>query len=242
MNIIIIGAGDVGTHLAGTLIAEGHDITVIDRDPDRLSVLNQNYDLLALEGNGANPRLLRNAGLERADMLLAVTSTDEVNLLAAFIAGNRRVPRIVARVQDQEYLTDLAILSQQHSSVKFVHPAEVISRELVGLVQHAEALESHTFADGRITVMELDMEESDLCALMYNGRCLSGLLREGRIQAGEKAQEVTQSEWPERVMMQADWPFGLFNHLKQGAFIFPSLMSLFAVFSGKVPSGSFKAC
>src|SRR5262245_59891330 len=101
MKIIIIGAGRVGSSVAESLVSEANDITVIDTDPGRISDLQDHFDLRGVVGNAAQPSVLRQAGADDADMLIAVTASDESNLVACKIAADLyNVPNRIARVRN----------------------------------------------------------------------------------------------------------------------------------------------
>ena len=105
MKIIILGAGQVGGTLAENLVNERNDITLIDQDIERLKTLQDRLDLRVICGNGAHPEVLRNAGSQDADLLVAVTSSDEVNMLACQIAYTLfNVPTKIARIRSSAYL------------------------------------------------------------------------------------------------------------------------------------------
>ena len=83
MRVIVVGSGEVGTNIAATLSAEEHDVTVVERDPERSAAAQTELDALVVTGNGASPKVLQAAGAREAYLLLAVTAIDEVNMLAA---------------------------------------------------------------------------------------------------------------------------------------------------------------
>ena len=107
MNIIIIGAGRVGSTLAENLSSEKHDITVIDLDADKLGDMRDRLDIGTVRGHGAHPDVLRRAGAADADMLVAVTPVDEVNMMACQVAYTLfHTPTKIARIRSQEYTDD----------------------------------------------------------------------------------------------------------------------------------------
>jgi len=107
MKIIILGAGQVGGTLAENLVGENNEITLIDNNAERLRELQDKYDLRVVCGPGSHPRVLREAGADDADMLVAVTSSDETNMIACQVAAALfNVPNKVARIRAQAYLTE----------------------------------------------------------------------------------------------------------------------------------------
>ena len=104
MKIVIVGAGKVGYTLAQRLTADGHDIIVIEKNDERRGIIEHNLDVMTVAGNGASPRLLLEIGLENVEMMIAVTDSDEVNMVACVAAKQSGVPRVIARVRNHEYL------------------------------------------------------------------------------------------------------------------------------------------
>ena len=107
MKIIILGAGQVGGTLAENLVGENNDITIVDKDPERLRELQDKYDLRVVQGFASHPKTLRDAGAQDADMLVAVTNSDETNMIACQIAFSLfNTPNRVARIRSPEYLKE----------------------------------------------------------------------------------------------------------------------------------------
>jgi len=160
MKTLIIGAGDVGVFLTGTLVKEGHNVTVIDSSTEKLEQLNQSFDLMTLQGDGANPRLLRRSGISDVDLVLAVTNCDKTNILAALLARESGVSRIVVRVDTEEFMQEnWHFESTRTGSIHLVRPTSIITREITALLRHSAVLNLFDFADGKIQVMELSIRE-----------------------------------------------------------------------------------
>ena len=103
MRVIVVGAGEVGSHIAESLSVEGVDVVVIEKNAKRLNELAQNVNVLAIHGSGINPNRLEDAGINHADMLLAVTASDEVNMTACLFAAKAQVPHRIVRIEN-DYL------------------------------------------------------------------------------------------------------------------------------------------
>ena len=122
MKIIILGAGQVGGSVAESLVSEQNDITVVDVDPPRLRALQDRLDLRTVSGSAAHPSVLSEAGADDADLLIAVTQSDETNLAACKIAARLfNVPRRVARIRATDYLNDERLLGAEGFEVDLSH-------------------------------------------------------------------------------------------------------------------------
>jgi trk system potassium uptake protein TrkA len=148
MRIVIVGAGAVGAYLAERLAFEGQDIVVIESDPERARELQSSVDCLVVNANGASIHALEEAGIADAGLLIAVTSSDAVNVLACQAAHRLGVPRRVARVQDPTLREDL----QVHGVDVVIDPVEALTRELLLLVRRGGLSEVVEFANGRISL------------------------------------------------------------------------------------------
>lgn len=152
MRIIILGAGQVGGTLAAHLAGEANDITVVDHDSLRLRELQDRFDLRTLCGHASHPRILAQAGAEDADMLVAVTSSDEINMLACQVADSLfNLPRKIARVREHDYLAQGGqLFSRQAIPVDvLISPEALVTRSLKRLLQYPGALQVLDFAEGK---------------------------------------------------------------------------------------------
>jgi trk system potassium uptake protein TrkA len=155
LKIIILGAGQVGTSVAESLVSEANDITVVDVDGPRLRQLQDRLDLRTITGSAAHPPVLRAAGIEDADMLIAVTQSDEINLVACKIAAHLyNVPTRIARIRAPQYLANEQLFAPECFAVDYaICPEQLITDYLVKLVQFPEALQVLEFADGRVSLV-----------------------------------------------------------------------------------------
>ena len=155
MNIIILGAGRVGESVAESLVSEQNDITVIDQDPARLRLLEERLDLRGVVGNGIQPSVLRDAGAQDADMLIACAAADESNLVVCKIAHDVfNVPTTIARLRSHEFNEGDELLGKTGFSVDHVIcPEESVMRYIQQLIQYPEALQVLEFADGRVSLI-----------------------------------------------------------------------------------------
>ncbi|MCD8312486.1 MAG: Trk system potassium transporter TrkA [Firmicutes bacterium] len=167
MNIFIVGCDKFGSLLARRLSAEGHDITVIDKDRHRLQALADSSDVIGYIGNGTSFRMLSEAGIENADIFIAVTGEDETNLLACVIAkkaGDKLYT--AARVQDLTYFTERVYLRQSLGISVIVNPSLMAATEIARLTRTPETMAISTFARGRAEVQTVTLpQKSSLVGL-----------------------------------------------------------------------------
>ena len=155
MKIIILGAGQVGGTVAESLVSEQNDITVVDTDPGRLHALQDRLDLRTVTGSAAHPSVLTEAGIDDADLLIAVTQSDETNLVACKLAARMfNVPRRIARIRATDLLDDPKVLGPDGFDVDLsICPEQVLTDYIAKLVEFPEALQVLDFADGRVSLV-----------------------------------------------------------------------------------------
>lgn len=154
MNIVIIGAGQVGFYLAQMLSKENHDVTVIEPDLDRYHRAREQLDVMVLHGSGSSVRILKQAGIEKCDMLVAVSGVDEVNIVSCLLASKFGVNFKIARVQNPEFSQKSTVLTPGDLGIDLmIHPEEETAREIVLLIRRAAATDVIEFEDGRIQVV-----------------------------------------------------------------------------------------
>jgi len=156
MKIVILGGGQVGGTLAENLVGEDNDITVVDTDMARLSELSESNDIRTVQGYASHPRVLRNAGVEDADMLIAVTPSDETNMMACQIAYTLfKTPKRIARIRSEAY-TDFKDRLFHKDDVPVDHiisPEQQVTNYIKRLVDYPGALQVMEFANGRASLV-----------------------------------------------------------------------------------------
>lgn len=153
MKIIILGAGQVGGTLAENLAGENNDITIVDTDSERLRELQDKFDLRVVNGHGAHPRVLREAGAQDADMLVAVTNSDETNMVACQVAYSLfNTPNKVARIRSPAYLVerDRLFLPESVPVDHLIAPEQLVTDYVRRLIEYPGALQVVDFADGKV--------------------------------------------------------------------------------------------
>jgi trk system potassium uptake protein TrkA len=160
MRVVVVGAGEVGFHLAQRLSEEHQDVVVIDSDPEQVEHASQQLDVQALVGNGASISVLKRASVKDASMLLAVTSQDEVNLVACLAAKRLGVEYTVARISNPDYYEADSVLSREQMGIDLVvNPERECARQTFLLLQNAAFTQVAEFADGRVQLVGLTVRE-----------------------------------------------------------------------------------
>jgi len=164
MKIVILGAGQVGSTVASALVHEDNDITVVDIDERRLKELQDQMDIRSVLGYASHPRVMERAGIEDADLVIALTSSDEVNMVACQIAYTLyNVPTRVARVRSAEYTRRTRLFHREHSPVDvLISPELLLTQYISRLIEYPGALQVLDFADGRAQMVATEAEAGGL--------------------------------------------------------------------------------
>ncbi len=166
MEIVLIGAGRMGQGLAGRLIEEGHNLTVVDRDAGKLEHISNYLDVMTLQGNGADYETLTEAGAGDADLLLAVTSDDAVNMLCCLTARKLGVKNTVARVRTMEYYRQLVFFKEELGLSLVFNPERDAAAEISRVLRIPSAAKVESFAKGRAEMVEFIItEDMPICGL-----------------------------------------------------------------------------
>ena len=162
MNIIILGAGQVGSSVAANLVNENNDITVVDIDPDCLQRLREKYDLQTVHGVASYPSVLTQAGAKDADMILAVTNSDEINMIACQVAYTLfHTPTKIARVRNIEYQRNTALFAQEALPIDvLISPEQLVTEYTERLISFPGALQVLEFADGKAQMVAVKAQYS----------------------------------------------------------------------------------
>ncbi len=154
MNIIIVGCGKVGSTLAEKLNRENHDITLIDRNPNVLRSLTDSNDVMAVVGNGAVYQVQMEAGIQEADLLIATTNSDELNMLCCLIAKKAGNCHTIARIRNPEYSTEIRYIREELNLSLAINPELAAATEISRLLRFPSAIKIDTFAKGRIELLK----------------------------------------------------------------------------------------
>lgn len=176
MKIIILGAGQVGGTLAENLVGENNDITVVDTDSGRLRQLQDKFDLRVVQGHGSHPRVLREAGAEDADMLVAVTNSDETNMIACQIAYSLfNTPNRIARIRAPEYIreSEKLFLPEAVPIDHLISPEQLVIDYIYKLIEYPGALQVVNFAEGKVSIAAVKAYYGGRWSAMRSLQCAS---------------------------------------------------------------------
>ena len=166
MNIVLVGVGRMGGEIAIRLADEGHDITVVDSDAERLEQIANTVDAMTLLGNGADYSVLSEAGVADADLLIAVTNEDAVNMLCCLSGKKLGVKNTVARVRTMEYFQQMVFLKDELGLSLVLNPEQAAAAEISRILRFPSAAKVDSFAKGRAEMVEHTVEAgSSLCSL-----------------------------------------------------------------------------
>lgn len=162
MKIVIVGDGKVGFALTAQLAQEGHDIVVIDNNKKVLQESAEQLDVMVVHGNGAGVKAQKQAGVEDADLLIAATSADEINLLCCIVARKLGSAHTIARVRNPEYVEQIYFLKDELGLSMTINPERAAAREISRLLQFPSFLKRDSFAKGRAEIVEMVIKEGSV--------------------------------------------------------------------------------
>ncbi|MBQ5782117.1 MAG: Trk system potassium transporter TrkA [Oscillospiraceae bacterium] len=161
MNIIIVGSGKVGFFLAEQLVKEKHDITIIDFEDEALGKAYDSLDIMTIKGNGVSPTVLEEAGAANADVVIAATSEDEVNMVCCLTAKQLGAKYTIARIRNPEYNDSLLELKKNLKIDVVINPENAAAAEVARLLRFPAAANIDTFCRGRVELMSFVLQEGD---------------------------------------------------------------------------------
>ena len=162
MRILIVGDGKVGHTLATELLREGHDITIIDQNEEVIKKTTDNLDVICVHGNGANASTLMEAEVGRADIMIAATATDEINMLCCLIGKHLGAKFAIARIRDPEYGESLQVLQHELGIDMTINPERATAQEISRMLRFPFANNVEPFAKGRVELVEFLAREDDI--------------------------------------------------------------------------------
>jgi len=155
MKIIIIGDGKVGYSLAESLSKENNDVTIIDKDPEALKKASEFLDVMCIRGNGVSTSILMEAGVSEADLLIAATTSDEMNMVCCLTGKKLGADHTIARIRDPEYASELSILKRDLGLDMVINPEQACANEIARVLSYPSAVNVESFSKGRVELVEI---------------------------------------------------------------------------------------
>lgn len=160
LNIVIVGGGKIGAALIEQLTAEGHDITIIDNNPARIQTISNMYDIMGIVGNGASYGIQMEAGIENADLIIAVTGSDELNLLCCTVASRVGNCASIARVRTPDYSKEAGYLRKKLGLAMIINPELEAAKEISRIISLPMALDVTTFTHGQAELVKVKVTDT----------------------------------------------------------------------------------
>jgi trk system potassium uptake protein TrkA len=189
VRVVIVGAGKVGYILAQYLSDEDHEVIVIENNEERRAIVQNNLDVMTIAGNGASPAMLLDPEIRKADLMVSVTDSDEVNMIACMAAKQAGIKRTIARVRNQEYAEkDKLIFNESLGIDLTINPEMVTALEISRILLTPAALDVEDFADGRVRMLEVKIPADSILTKTPLNRLslpeqvlIAGILRQDRM-------------------------------------------------------------
>lgn len=159
MKIIVVGCGKIGRTIAEQLNNENHEVIIIDNDRDIVEQVSSEIDVMSMVGNGATYNVLKQAGVAKADLVIAVTPEDEVNMLCCLIAKKIGAKHTIARIRNPEYAEEIDYIKDELGLSMYLNPERATANEIAKLLRFPSAIEVDTFAKGRIEILNIELKE-----------------------------------------------------------------------------------
>jgi trk system potassium uptake protein TrkA len=160
MKICIIGAGKVGTEIAKRVTDDGHDVVLVDRNEDKLEAIQEKLDVMILKGHGGTSETISNPVLADSDLLVAVTSSDEINIIACSKAKQQGVSKTIARIRDPEYAYDLIASRNEWGIDLVINPEFAAATEIARQLSLPLAMHTEPFGDGKVLMIEIAVDNA----------------------------------------------------------------------------------
>lgn len=177
MKIVVIGDGKVGSTIVEHTAKENHEVTIVDRNPKVVEQMVNQFDVMGICGNGASYETQKEANVDKADIVIAATSSDEVNILSCVVAKNLGAKATIARVRNYEYSTQIDLMRHNLGIEMIINPELEAATEIMNIINFPEALKVDMFGNGKIDLVELYVEDNSLLV----GQTLSSLFSKYRV-------------------------------------------------------------
>lgn len=188
MRVVVVGCGKIGHSIIGSLLKERHDVLCIDISPDVISEITNSYDVMAICGNGMSHDVLKEASIEKTELFIAVTGSDEFNMLSCLAAKKLGAKQTVARIRNSEYNTEsMALIKESLNLSMAINPEKLTAQALYNLLKLPSAIKVETFTSRKFEIVELIVKKGskiDQMSLMemrkkFSGKFLIAVIKRG---------------------------------------------------------------
>ncbi len=161
MKIVLIGCGTIGRNIVEHISKEKHNLTIIDTDKNKVEELIERYDVLGVVGNGASYEIQTEAGVESADLVIAITPDDEINILASLVAKKLGCSSTIARVRNPEYKQQTELMREDLGLSMTINPEKETAEEIMSMINFPSLLKMENFAEGKVKLVEILLEDGN---------------------------------------------------------------------------------
>jgi len=203
MKIIIIGDGKVGYSLAENLSKENNEVTIIDKNAEALKKASEYLDVMCIRGNGVSTKILMEAGVKEADLLIAATTSDEMNMVCCLTAKKLGAEHTIARIRDPEYANELSILKTELDLDMVINPEQAAAAEIARSLSFPSAVNVEVFAKGRVELVEIKASEApqlvgvklkNIAERYSSSILIAAVVREGEVIIPDGEFEIRQND------------------------------------------------
>ena len=161
MNIVLIGCGTIGKNIVEHISKEKHNLTIVDNDKDKVEELIERFDVFGVVGNGASYEIQTEAGVKNADLVIALTPDDEINILASLVAKKIGASSTIARVRNPEYKKQIELMREELGLSMVVNPEKETAEEIMNMINFPSLLKLENFANGKVNLVEILLEDGN---------------------------------------------------------------------------------
>ena len=239
MKIIIIGDGKVGYSLAENLSKENNDVTIIDKNPEALKKASEYLDVMCIRGNGVSTKILLEAGVKEADLLIAATTSDEMNMVCCLTGKKLGAQHTIARIRDQEYASELSVLKADLGLDMVINPEQAAATEIAQLLSFPSAIDVEPFAKGRVELVEIKvtgdmpvigMQLKAISSKISSSVLIGAVLRNENVIIPDGDFQI----WEDDAIYILGRPSNVFNFCKKLGLYTPKIRNVMIVGGGRI--------
>jgi len=239
MKIIIIGDGKVGYSLAENLSKENNDVTIVDKNPEALKKASETLDVMCIRGNGVSTKVMLEAGVKEADLLIAATTSDEMNMVCCLTAKKLGAKHTIARIRDQEYASELSTIKMELGLDMVINPEQTAASEIARLLSFPAAIYVEPFAKGRVELVEIKIAQdmplvgmrlSEISSRISSSVLIGAVLRDNEITIPNGDFRIEEND----ALYIVGRPSNVFNFSKRIGIYTPKIKNVMIIGGGRI--------